>query len=115
MGYRSRHQDVPEMFDSLQADVRREFLRTRWRDTLWAGLIGAVAAPVPVYCLSMLLFGFLGLELSMDLEWSERGRILVCGLHPFRAVLCELVFAWGGAAWVLPKLHARRMKRLWGN
>lgn len=103
------------MFDALQVQVRREFQRTCWRDTVWAGLFGILAAPIPAYVLSMLLFGFLGFELSLDLEWSERGKVLVSGVHPFRAILCELGLGWAAAAWVRPKLQARRMKRLWGN
>lgn len=103
------------MFDALHAGVRREFMRTCWRDTLWAWLFGLLVSPPALYVLSNLVFGFFGLELSMDLEWSDRGKIETLGLHPRRTVVCLLGFAWIAAAWVRPKLHARRMKRLWGN
>lgn len=103
------------MFDALQDQVRREFRRTSWRDTLWAGLFGLLVSPILVYLVSMLFFEFPGLELSMDLDWSERGKIEVRGLHPLRTIASLLVTAWIVAIWVRPKLHAWRMKRLWGN
>lgn len=103
------------MFDALHADVLREYRRTSWRDTLWAGLFGLLTSPLLLYALSMLLFWIVGLEISMDLGLSERGRIEVRGLHPWRTAASLGATASGVSAWVRPKLHAWRMKRLWGN
>lgn len=103
------------MFDALQAQVRREFQRTSWRDTLWAGLFGLLVSPLPLYVLSILVFELFSVDLSMDLEWSDRGKIEMRGLHPRRTVVSLLVLAWLIAAQVRPKLHAWRRKRLWGN
>ncbi len=79
------------------------------------GLLGLFVSPLLLYLLSILVLWIVNLELSMDLELSDRGKIEMRGLHPRRTVLSLGVLAWIIAAQVRPRLLAWRRKRLWGN
>lgn len=107
------------MFDALHADVQREFRRTSWRDNLWAGSFGILAAPALVFLAAVPIFRVSGIEVSLDLQvvglGSFGGRVGIVGIHWGRSLSCSVAVAFLLARWVRPKLHAWRMKRLWGN
>lgn len=107
------------MFDALHADVLREFRRTGWRDTVWAGLFGILAAPPVVFLVAVPFFRVTGIEVSLDLQvvglGAFGGRVGIVGIHWGRSLACAAAVALVLARRMHPWLQARRMKRLWGN